>query len=94
MIVVRVELHSARTGEVTELARMHISNIAVASASGVRFDYLAEVFRGRSKQRLDKLSRNRITTVQNWPRDALHVWNLVSVALRQMGYRATGYGSD
>ena len=27
MIIVRVELHSARTGEVTELARMHISNI-------------------------------------------------------------------
>ena len=55
MIVIRVELHSARTSEVTEIARMHISNIA-------------RTYRGRSIEQLSRGHVQRQGTIKNYPR--------------------------
>jgi hypothetical protein len=83
MIVVRVELWSAITGQKTELARMHICNV---SGAGRRRDYQAQVFRGRSKAALDKRSVLRTGALTNWPSLDLHVWNMVAALLASMGY--------
>lgn len=83
MIIVRVELHSAITGEVTELARARICNIGGTKASG---DYRAETLRGRSTETLDKGQVQREAKVLGHARLSLHVWHLVAKALRGMGY--------
>lgn len=83
MIVVRVELWSAITGDKTELARMHISN--VGGDMKLR-DYHAQTFRGRDTAALDKLTVQRETEIKRWPSQAVHIWNLVSRALSGMGY--------
>ena len=88
MIVVRVELHSARTGEVTELARATICN----TGEGTRTlgHYMAATWRGRDRAALDASvrggSHQRRAEVRDWPRQRLHVWNLVAEALSAMGY--------
>ena len=51
MIVVKVELHSAITGQISELARMHICNIGGTATKG---DYHSAALRGRSKADLDR----------------------------------------
>lgn len=83
MIVVRVELHSAVTGKVTELARAHISNIGGTKTSG---DYHAKTFRGRMAQQLNRMISGRSAIVMNYPRLSIHVWHLVARALIAMGY--------
>ena len=85
MIVVRVELHSAITREVTELARMHIANDGTGTAT--RCNYHAAVFRGRSREALDKQQIQRSGAIADWPRQQLHVWNLVATLLAAMGYQ-------
>jgi hypothetical protein len=87
MIVVRVELWSARTGQVTELARMGIDNV---SGGGNVRDYRCRTWRGRSAAALDRAMQ--LGTVQRQGRvDGhrsldLHVWYLVAKALLGMGY--------
>lgn len=83
MIVVRVELHSAITGQVTELARMHISNEGGTATKG---DYGVETLRGRDKAALDKRRVQRSGKVTNYPRLSIHVWHLVARALIATGY--------
>lgn len=83
MIVVRVELHSAVTGQVTELARMHICNEGGTATKG---DYGVETLRGRDKTALDKRSVQRSGKVTSYPRLSIHVWHLVARALVAMGY--------
>lgn len=83
MIVVRVELHSAITGQVSELARMNISNVGGTATKG---DYHCETLRGRSKADLDKRVQQRAGNVMNYPRLSIHVWHLVARALVGMGY--------
>ena len=83
MIIVRVELHSAITGEVTELGRMDICNVGGTIQRG---DYTAQVMRGRSREDLSKRLVIRGTNIENYPRQRLHVWHLVSKALSKMGY--------
>lgn len=83
MIIVRVELHSAVTGQVTELARAHISNIGGTDAAG---DYECITLRGRSKATLDRHVPQRRGKVLGHPRLREHVWNLVAKALTGMGY--------
>lgn len=51
MIVVRVELHSARTGQVQELARAHICN---EGGTHELRDYGVYILRGRSREQLDR----------------------------------------
>ncbi|MFZ4687884.1 MAG: hypothetical protein ACOYLS_01470 [Polymorphobacter sp.] len=83
MIVVRVELWSAITGDKTELARMHISNIGGTARRG---DYAGETLRGRSRDALDRGLVQHRGTVTNHPRLDLHVWHLVAKMLVACGY--------
>lgn len=83
MIIVRVELHSAITGEVTELARMHIANAGGTDAIG---DYHVSTLNGRSTTALDRGVVQRRGKVLRHQRLALHVWHLVSKALLAVGY--------
>lgn len=84
MIVIRVELHSAITRQVTELGRMTICNDGKGTAE--RGTYLGKVLRGRSRAALDRGEVQRSGTVTNYPRKSSHVWNLVAQMLRDMGY--------
>lgn len=87
MIVVRVELWSAVTGQRTELARMRISNDGQAStADPSRGCYLGETLKGRSASALDRGEIQRRGRVNNFRRNDLHVWNLVAQMLGRMGY--------
>jgi hypothetical protein len=87
MIVVRVELHSARTGQTSELARMEICNdeSGIGSSGGT---ISPACLRGRSKEALDRRVVQRQGTLKDWPSEAVHVWNLVAVLLGRMGYGA------
>lgn len=93
MLVIRVELHSAITGETTEIARALIYNKGGTSDRG---DYNAMTFKGRdgaawtradiiAAKKDNKLLRE--AEVLNYPRKSLHVWNLVARALTAMGYK-------
>jgi len=83
MIVIRVELHSAITRKVTEIARMHISNVGGSRQLG---HYHAKTYRGRSSEQLSRCQMQRQGTVRNYPRLKLHVWHLVARALIATGY--------
>lgn len=88
MIVVRVELHSAVTGEVTELARALICNDGTGTMD-LRH-YQVHALRGRSRAALDRNVVQRTGRVRDWPSQRLHVWNLVAAALAAMGYGREG----
>ena len=83
MIVVKVELHSAITGEITQIARMHIANVGGDRDYG---NYSCATFRGRDAAELARFTKQREGRVANHPRLREHVWNLVAHALRGMGY--------
>lgn len=92
MIVVRVELWSAISGEKTELARMVIDNVGGTAAKG---NYRCRTLRGRSSEQLDRSlatldvaagSVTRGAIVRDHLRQKLHVWHLVAKALSGMGY--------
>lgn len=89
MIVVKVELHSAVTGKVEELARMLIANKG-DSTSPSKGNYKCLTLRGRSKEALDKATVNGTVTrrgeVMQHARLSLHVWHLVAKALKSMNY--------
>ncbi len=85
MIVVKVELHSSRTGEITELSRVVI-DLQQTNDSGTRGDYRCRSYRkGSALHPLDK-SVIRSTNVFNHSRLGEPVLNLVAKALKGMGY--------
>ena len=84
MIVVRVELWSAITGEKRELARMHISNDGTGTLA--RRNYEGTTFRGRSTRDLDRLTASKAGRLTDFPSQQLHIWNLVARMLAKMGY--------
>jgi hypothetical protein len=84
MIIVRVELHSAVTGQITELARMHIANSGAGTLE--RADYTGETFVGRDARALDRRVVSHTGTAFRWPRRRKHVWCLVHRMLSNMGY--------
>ncbi|MCK1669418.1 hypothetical protein IVA91_31795 [Bradyrhizobium sp. 153] len=86
MIVIRVELHSAITRKVTELARMRICNVGGDKDLG---DYDVETLRGRCREQLDQGVRQRAGKVRAYPRLRIHVWHLVARALIATGYAGT-----
>lgn len=87
MIVIRVELWSARDGARTELARMRIANDGQRALLGDgRSTYRGETFTGRSAATLDRGQVNRSGVVRSWPSESVHVWNLVAAMLAAMGY--------
>lgn len=84
MIVVKVELHSAVTGEVSEIARMHIINDG--SGTRTRGNYHVRTLKGQSTEAFERQQIQRSSSVINYPRLSAHVWNLVTDALANMGY--------
>lgn len=90
MILVRVELWSALTGQKTTLALMSICNSG-ARGTGALGDYEAKTFRGRSEPDLAAALVNDTVTrkgqVIGHPRKAEHIWNLVNKALTACGYK-------
>jgi len=85
MIIVQVKLLSAVTGEATELARMEISNDGDHS-NHRRGNYSVRTLRGRSTTALNKRVTQRAGEIKDFPRLAIHVWNLVATALKSMKY--------
>ena len=86
MIVVRVELWSAITGERTELARMRICNDG--SSAGRRRSYDGETFTGRNTAALDRGAVTRRGRLKDFSALDRHVWALVAHMLNAMGYGA------
>jgi hypothetical protein len=88
MLIVRIELHSAITQEVTEIARMEIVNDGKSSRQEIGH-YDVRTLAGQEKRALDRRVVQRSARVEEWPRLNKHVWSLVAKALGKMGY---GYG--
>ena len=84
MIVVKVELWSAVSGQVTELARMEIANDGTGDLKKRHYDF--RTLLGRSATQLNLRRTRRSGRIENWPSERLHVWNLVAAVLKQMGY--------
>lgn len=99
MLVVRVELHSAITGDVSEIARMIIAN----DGTGTRTtgNYWARAAKGDTKAVpqgehaesmipaaiMHESRKLRHVEVKDYPRTAKHVWNLVARVLAEMKYK-------
>lgn len=89
MIVVRIELWSAVTGKITELGRAEICNEGVSDTGRIR-DYGVRTLKGRDTKALNRRITQRDGKVTNYPAVAIHVWHLVSDALKAMGYDNRG----
>jgi hypothetical protein len=77
MILVKIELHSARTGKVTELGQMRITNNGIESAHNPkRGEYDVEIMR---KGSTTKVQRKGL--VRDYPRLSYTVWELVRRSL-------------
>lgn len=90
MIVVRVELHSAVTHAITEIARMDICNESHLCGQPDPENlgsYGVYVMRGRDRDTLAKRRVQREGKFGQYPRKRLHVWNLVLCALVSAGYK-------
>ena len=79
MIVIKVELHNAQTGEVTDIGRMHIWNkgdgtLEVGNYEGTTF-------------RKGSVHVSRRGGVLGYPRRRLNIWHLLSRMLTNMGYK-------
>lgn len=79
MIVVKVELHSAITGQISEIGRMHITNDG-SSDNVRRGNYNVSLMRRGTTDQVQRRSR-----VEKFPRLALSVWVLVARALKNLG---------
>lgn len=74
MIVVKVELHSAITGKVTQLGEAIICNDGTGTRS--RGNYYMHLFGKNGTSMKERI------TLQQWPRQAKHVWALVARMLK------------
>lgn len=90
MLVIRVELHSAITGKITEIARMIMWNDGTGDRT--TGDYKAKTVKGKQEGSMpareiwdnDPL---RAGEVKGYPRLRLHVWHLVARMLKAMDYK-------
>ena len=93
MLVVKVEVWSAVTGNKTEIARMVIANDG-SELSQNWGNYWAKICKGRDTASLNSSMQNmlkgkgehRTARVEHYPRMKRHVWNLVAGALEALGY--------
>lgn len=95
MLVVRVELHGAITGEVTNLGTAVIDNIGGTKQRG---NYRARSYRKGAWDRFAKWGKRqgwafireseplRAGSVHDHPRLSAPVWSLVRKSLESMGY--------
>jgi hypothetical protein len=70
MLVVKIELHSAITGKITEIGRMHITNNGLGTHK--RGEYDIEIFRKGSTTKVQRKGM-----VRDYPRQSYTVWELV-----------------
>jgi len=94
MLVVKVELHSAVTKEVTEIARSVIWNEGGSFQHGPgRYSYRCHVVRGQTPANFDENMQRQVWKESGWvhgyARSREHVFNLVSLALLAMGFGFT-----
>lgn len=80
MILVKVELHSAITGQVSELGRMYICNEAVRPATERLHDYSVRVMRKGATSIRDVAYKTGF--VHDYPRAELSMWRLVARAIK------------
>ncbi len=80
MIVVKVELHSAITGEISEIGRMEICNDGTGDST--RGNYTGKLFRRGSTKRAMKQAH-----VKNHARLSYSVWVLVAKMLGALGFK-------
>lgn len=86
MIVVKVELHSAITGDVTEIGRMVVANDGTGTGSLGNYD--AKLGRkGVADNRKIWESPQRQARVEGYPRISAPVWVLVARALKGFGFK-------
>ena len=85
MIVVRVELHSAITRKVTEIARAEICNIGLDKTGRIG-DYEVRTLWGKRTSQLDKRRIRHHGEVRGHRRLDQHVWHLVAKSLAAVGY--------
>lgn len=85
MLVVKVEIHSYRTGKINLLGLITIGNIGGSEHRG---DYDCKAYRKNAAYpiRTDSTKNIREGSVENHPRLSKPVWNLVFKALKSMGY--------
>jgi hypothetical protein len=84
MLVVKVELHSERTGLVSEIARMEIVNDGTGKPDCA--NYNVRTLRGLNAGSFDQRVTQRDGRIENWKRKNWHVWKLVACALQRCGY--------
>lgn len=91
MIRVSVQLVSAICASRSkELARLDIFNDGKTTVLNSRKgSYLSLSYKGRDSATLDRAIPSKRAAVGDWPREALHVWNLVYRVLGAMGYTQT-----
>lgn len=80
MIIVKIELHSARTGKVTQLGEMHLSN----DGKTVKENHRRATYRVELLKKPDFKKTFKGTVVENWARLDKSVWQLVHKALDQI----------
>jgi len=87
MIIVTVELKSAIDGRTTKLGEMIIANDGTAT-SMTKGNYDAFVYRKPKFFNRKKLTDNvtRRGRVENYSRQSRVIWDLVGLALKNMGY--------
>jgi hypothetical protein len=82
-MIIRVELHSAITGQVTKIEWARIAtNIGRTETLG---NYATETLRVPCAEDLNKGIGQRSSFIEKHPQ-AQHVWHLVTKALKAMGY--------
>lgn len=81
MIVVRVELHSAQTGQVKEIARMQIENTGKNTHAPIKGDYIGRVYKSPKYQAVIRRGE-----VFEHSRLHLSVWSLIGKMVKNMGY--------
>lgn len=92
ILVVRVELHSAITGEISEIARMIIANDGGGTKE--RGNYWARAAKGTvAKDHMIPAAimhdsrKLRHVEVKDYPRLSKHVWNLIARVLTAMEFK-------
>lgn len=85
MIVVKIELHSAITGQIEEIGRMYIANDGTGGMAA-RGNYDVRVMRQGATEEYESWASvteraQRRARVENYPRLSLSVWELVRRAL-------------
>lgn len=77
MIVIKIELHSALTGKITQLGEAYISSTGEVH-EGDKCDYELKIMRKPKFKSVTKMAR-----VERWPRSRRTVWQLLQECLNQ-----------